>query len=62
MDGTDSTMAPDTNHQGILITLFALGHRIANQDGGIEGQLPALNTSTQTPGHGGENMSEYSRR
>ena len=50
----DSTMAPENNHGG--------GSRIANQSGRIgDQQLPAPNTSTQTPGHGGGDASVCGR-
>ena len=51
-DGTDPTMAPDTNHRE--------GSRIANQDRRIRDQLPAQNISTPTPSQGGGDASECS--
>jgi hypothetical protein len=46
-DGTDSTVAPDTNHAG--------GSQTANQDERImDQQLPAPNAPTVTPGDEGD--------
>ena len=53
VDGTDSTMAPDTNHRG--------DSRIANQDRRVgDQQLPTQNVSTLTPRQGGGDASECS--
>jgi len=55
-DQIGSTTAPEDDHEG--------GSRkgIANQDGRIgDQQLPTPNTSTQTPGHGGDDASECGR-
>ena len=51
-DGTDSTIAPGTNHGG--------DSQIADQDGrSADQQIPVRDGSVLTPGHNSSNPSEY---